>query len=105
MVTEENLSNGYQLIFDGMARGKDQFDKIHNSCYIMSHWVISKLSPIINGFDNNINQQLLTEWLIYLINCSKNRFMLIEDSTYFAGANHPTKQGHLIWANYILESI
>lgn len=76
-----------------------------NSCYIMSHWVISKLSPIINGFDNTIDQQLLTEWLIYLINCSKNRHKLTENNVYFAGANHPKKQGHAIWANYILDLI
>lgn len=89
IITEQILQNEYDTI----------------PCYIMSHWVISKLPPVIKGFNKNIDQQAMTNWLIYLIETAKRRKEFTDDAIYFSGTGHPRQLGHRVWANYILDFI
>ena len=88
-MTEQILQNEYDI----------------DPCYIMSHWVISKLPPVIKGFKNTIDQQAMTNWLIYLIESAKRRKEFTANTAYFSGTGHPQQLGHKVWANYILDFI
>lgn len=89
LITEQILQNKYDV----------------EPCYIMSHWVISKLPPVIKGFKNTIDQQAMTNWLIYLIESAKRRKEFTSNNTYFSVTSHPCQIGHKLWANYILDFI
>lgn len=73
-------------------------------CFILSHWVLEKLPAIINNFIA-VDQIELKEWMIKLVEQASKRKQLLTDSKFFTGVNHPTAQGHRVWANYILETI
>lgn len=74
-------------------------------CYILSPWVLDKLKPFIEEFTPNVDRIYLLEWLMSLADAASKRKMLLSNSLYYAGANHPTILGHKIWADYILENL
>lgn len=74
-------------------------------CHVMSHWVIDKLRPFVEGFNSSVDKKLLTEWVLLLMRNALERKELVSDTRYYAGVNHPLAKGHEIWANYILENL
>lgn len=85
-------------------------NKLHTSitkpCYVVSSWVFDRFYHLLEFSQKYKREDFLKDMLTHMeIAKQITNFLLASKFNYNKASKHPTPEGHLLWANYLYDTL